>query len=232
MLERLRRWDLANSRRVDHFIANSRFIAERIRVSYDREATVVYPPVDLAYYTPAGSKQPFYLAASRMVPYKRMNLIVQAFSRMPQRHLVVIGDGPQYETARANAGPNIEFMGYQSREVLRQKLRQARALVFAAKEDFGILPVEAQACGTPVIAYGAGGSLETVRGIEARGGDRPTGLFFAEQTVDSLIDAVERFEVREAEFLPSACRANAERFSEERFRQEFARIITERTGWK
>ena len=221
MLERLRRWDLANSRQVNHFIANSRFIAERIRVSYGREATVVYPPVDLAYYTPSGAKQSFYLAASRMVPYKRMNLIVQAFSRMPGRQLVVIGDGPQYETARANAGPNIEFMGYQPREVLRQKLRQARALVFAAKEDFGILPVEAQACGTPVIAYGAGGALESVRGLdEAADGERPTGLFFAEQTVASLTEAVERFEANAAAFSPAACRANALRFSAERFRAE------------
>ena len=221
MLERLRRWDLANSRQVNHFIANSRFIAERIRVSYGREATVVYPPVDLAYYTPSGAKQSFYLAASRMVPYKRMNLIVQAFSRMPGRQLVVIGDGPQYETARANAGPNIEFMGYQSQEVLRQKLRQARALVFAAKEDFGILPVEAQACGTPVIAYGAGGSLETVRGLGCTGVDRPTGLFFAEQTVDSLIAAVVEFENKEAVFLAENCRQNALRFTAAEFRRQF-----------
>ena len=226
MLERLRRWDLANSRRVDHFIANSRFIAERIRVSYGREATVVYPPVDLAYYTPAGAiapseKDSFYLAASRMVPYKRMNLIVQAFSRMPGRQLVVIGDGPQYETARANAGPNIEFMGYQPQEVLRQKLRQARALVFAAKEDFGILPVEAQACGTPVIAYGAGGSLETVRGLGCAGVDQPTGLFFAEQTVESLIAAVVEFENKEADFLAENCRQNALRFTAAEFRRQF-----------
>ena len=226
VLERLRRWDLANSRRVDHFIANSRFIAERIRLSYDREATVVYPPVDTEYYTPAGATAPgekdsFYLAASRMVPYKRMNLIVQAFSRLPQRQLVVIGDGPQYEKARADAGPNITFLGYQPQDVMREYLRQAKAFVFAAKEDFGILPVEAQACGTPVIAYGAGGALETVRGLGiAADGERPTGLFFAEQTVASLAEAVERFEANAAAFSPAACRANALRFSAERFRAE------------
>ncbi len=231
VLERLRKWDLANSARVDHFVANSRFIAERIRISYGRTAAVVYPPVDTEYYTPDGVKADFYLAASRMVPYKRMNLIVQAFSRMPRRRLVVIGDGPQYAAARVLAGSNVLFLGYQSREVLREKLRQARALVFAAKEDFGILPVEAQACGTPVIAYGAGGALETVRGLGvaacAGGGDGggPTGLFFAEQTVEALIGAVERFEANQGEFAPEFCRANALRFGAERFRQEFARQV-------
>ncbi len=231
VLERLRKWDLANSARVDHFVANSRFIAERIRISYGRTAAVVYPPVDTEYYTPDGVKADFYLAASRMVPYKRMNLIVQAFSRMPRRRLVVIGDGPQYAAARVLAGSNVLFLGYQSREVLREKLRQARALVFAAKEDFGILPVEAQACGTPVIAYGAGGALETVRGLGvaacAAGGDGggPTGLFFAEQTVEALIGAVERFEANQGEFAPEFCRANALRFGAERFRQEFARQV-------
>ena len=224
MLERLRRWDLANSRRVDHFIANSHFIAERIRASYGRQAAVVYPPVDTEYYTPAGEKAAFYLAASRFVPYKRMNLIVQAFSRLPQRQLVVIGDGPQYEKARADAGPNITFLGYQPQDVMREYLRQAKAFVFAAKEDFGILPVEAQACGTPVIAYGAGGALETVRGLGiAADGERPTGLFFAEQTVASLAEAVERFEANAAAFSPAACRANALRFSAERFRLELAK---------
>jgi glycosyltransferase involved in cell wall biosynthesis len=231
VLERLRKWDLANSAGVDHFVANSRFIAERIRISYGRTAAVVYPPVDTEYYTPDGGKEDFYLAASRMVPYKRMNLIVQAFSKMPRRRLIVIGDGPQYAAARALAGPNVLFLGYQSREVLREKLRQARALVFAAKEDFGILPVEAQACGTPVIAYGAGGALETVRGLGvtdcAGGGDGggPTGLFFAEQTVEALIGAVERFEANQGEFVPEFCRANALRFGAERFRQEFARQV-------
>ena len=225
LLERLRKWDLQNSRNVNCFIANSAFIVERIRSSYDRDAAVIFPPVDTEYYTPDGVKGKFYLAASRMVPYKRMNLIVQAFSRMPGRRLVVIGDGPQYEAARAVAGQNVEFLGYQPREVLRDCLRQARALVFAAKEDFGILPVEAQACGTPVIAYGAGGALETVRGLGCAGVGKPTGLFFSEQTEDSIIAAVETFEARESEVRPEFCRENALRFAPERFRQEYAEFV-------
>ena len=230
LLERLRRWDLANSRHVDHFIANSTFIAERIRNSYGRDAAVVYPPVDTDYFTPAGEREEFYLAASRMVSYKRIGLIVQAFTRMPSRRLVVIGDGPQYESARAGAGPNVEFLGYQARPVLRDHMRRTRALVFAAKEDFGILPVEAQACGTPVIAYGAGGALETVRGLGCMGVDRPTGLFFAEQTEGSIIAAVERFEKNSAHFSATACRDNALRFAPAKFRQGYAAQVKMHIG--
>ena len=227
LLERLRRWDLTNSRRVDHFIANSGFIAERILHSYGREAAVVYPPVDTEYFTPAGPREDFYLAASRMVPYKRINLIVQAFTRMPDRRLIVIGDGPQYASARAGAGPNVEFLGYQARPVLRDHMRRSRGLVFAAKEDFGILPVEAQACGTPVIAYGVGGAMETVRGLGCDGVERPTGLFFAEQTEEAIIAAVERFEEHEAKIMPDACRENAVRFAPEQFRLVYSRLIAE-----
>jgi len=227
LLERLRRWDFKNSRSVNYFIANSSFIAERIRCSYDRDAAVIFPPVDTEYFTPTGAKGNFYLAASRMVPYKRMKLIVQAFSAMPGRRLVVIGEGPQYESARSQAGPNVEFLGYQPRAVLRDYLRQARALVFAAKEDFGILPVEAQACGTPVIAYGVGGALETVRGIGRAGVTKPTGLFFEEQTEEAVIDAVGAFEAQYGVFRTEYCRENALQFAPERFRQEFARFVEE-----
>ena len=226
ILERLRRWDLQNSAGVTQFIANSGFIAERIRLSYGRDSVVVYPPVDTPYFTPGGEKGDFYLAASRFVPYKRMNLIVQAFSRMPDRRLVVIGDGPQYEKAQANAGANIEFLGYQSRDVMRDYLRRAQAFVFAAKEDFGILPVEAQACGTPVIAYGAGGALETVRGIGSVGSERPTGVFFETQTEEALIAAVEWFEKNKERFFVAVCRENALRFAPEKFRQEYAEQVS------
>jgi len=225
LLERLRKWDLKNSRRVNHFIAISNFIADRIRGSYNREASVIYPPVDTAYFNSLGTKDDFYLAASRMVPYKRIKLIVEAFSRMPQRRLVVIGDGPQYKSARAAAGTNVQFLGYQSSIVLREHLQRARAFIFAAKEDFGILPVEAQACGTPVIAYGVGGALETVRGLGCDGVEKPTGLFFAEQTEESMIAAIEAFEAREAEFRPEYCRENALRFAPEQFRQQFTRFV-------
>lgn len=225
LLERLRRWDLVNSAGVDLFLANSGFIAERIRRSYGRESAVVYPPVDTEYFTPHGEKEEFYLAASRMVPYKRMKLIVQAFTRMPQRRLIVIGDGPQYEGAKAVAGNNVEFIGYQPRDVLRDYLRRARALVFAAKEDFGILPVEAQACGTPVIAYGEGGALETVRGWGVNGELRPTGLFFHQQTEEAIIVAVAEFERRRQDFLAQHCRENALNFSPQRFQREFVQAV-------
>ena len=222
LLERLRRWDLKNSRNVDHFIGISQFIAERIRHSYGREAAVVYPPVDTDYFTPAAERDDFYLAASRMVPYKRIGLIVQAFTRMPSHRLVVIGDGPQFASARAGAGPNVEFLGYQPTPVLRDYLQRARAFLFAAKEDFGILPLEAQACGTPVIAYGAGGSLETIRGLGCAGVERSTGLFFETQTEEAIIAAVERFETHCEEFRPVFCRDNALRFAPDRFRREYA----------
>ena len=226
LLERLRKWDYSNSSRISQIIANSGFIAERIRLSYGRDSVVVYPPVDTEYFTPGGEKADFYLAASRFVPYKRMNLIVQAFSRMPEKQLVVIGDGPQYEKARANAGPNVKFLGYQPRDVMRDYLRRARAFVFAAKEDFGILPVEAQACGTPVIAFGAGGALETVLGLGCAGVERPTGIFFGEQTVESLMIAVAEFEKNEAAFLPENCRQNALRFTAAEFRRQFAAQVS------
>lgn len=222
LLERLRRWDLKNSRNVYHFIGISRFIAERIRHSYGREAAVVYPPVDTDYFTPAAERGDFYLAASRMVPYKRIGLIVQSFTRMPSRRLVVIGDGPQFASARAGAGPNVEFLGYQPTPVLREYLQRARAFLFAAKEDFGILPLEAQACGTPVIAYGAGGALETIRGLGCAGVERPTGLFFETQTEEAIVAAVERFEENSDLFPAEACRDNALRFAPERFRREYA----------
>jgi glycosyltransferase involved in cell wall biosynthesis len=162
-----------------------------------------------------------------MVPYKRMDLIVEAFATMPQRKLVVIGDGPEAGRVRSLGALNIEFLGQQPVDVLRDQLRRARAFVFAAEEDFGIAPLEAQACGTPVVAYGKGGALETVRGLEDAA---PSGIFFQEQTVRSLVDAVECFEREGGHIDPDACRRNAERFSAERFRNEFSAYVNRR--WK
>ncbi len=163
-------------------------------------------------------KEDFYLTASRMVPYKKMDLIVEAFSRMPDKKLVVIGDGPDFEKVRSKAGPNIELLGYQPFDVLRDYMQRARAFIFAAEEDFGIAPVEAQACGTPVIAYGKGGVTETVLPGE-------TGLFFEEQTPESLIKAVAEFEASIDCFDPKRIRKNAERFSVTRFRKEFSEVV-------
>ncbi|HPU78521.1 MAG TPA: glycosyltransferase family 4 protein [Thermosynergistes sp.] len=217
-LHKLRMWDLRTANGVDYFVANSRFIARRIWKVYRREATVVYPPVDIDSFTLTEQKEDFYLTASRMVPYKRIDLIVEAFSHMPCKRLVVIGTGPEWDKVKAKSGANVELLGYQPSEVLRSYMQRAKAFVFAAEEDFGIVPVEAQACGTPVVAYGKGGALETVL-------DGVTGLFFKEQTVKSLIEAIERLEETADNFDPVRIRKNTERFSAARFRSEFSEFV-------
>jgi glycosyltransferase involved in cell wall biosynthesis len=183
---------------------------------------VLYPPVDTDTFSFRAEKEDFYLAASRLVPYKRMDLIVEAFADMPDKKLVVIGDGPEAHKIKDLNLPNVTWLGYQSGEVLRDYMQRARAFIFAAMEDFGIIPLEAQACGTPVIAFGQGGIRETVRGPER---PNPTGVFFYEQTVDALKVAIETFECSQADFRPEACRKNAERFSNERFRHEVREIV-------
>jgi glycosyltransferase involved in cell wall biosynthesis len=225
LLHYVRGWDVRSTNAVDHLISNSQFVARRIRKFYGRSATVIYPPVDVSRFTLSLNKEDFYLTASRLVPYKRIDLIVKAFSEMPDKRLVVIGDGPEMRKIQALAGPNVQILGYQSFDVLRDHLRRARAFVFAAEEDFGISPVEAQACGTPVIAFGKGGALETVIGPPE---ERPTGVFFREQTESSLKDAVAYFEQNAHIFKPSACRQNAERFSAEQFRSSFETFVNMR----
>ena len=232
LLGRIRSWDAATASRVDHFIANSRYIAERIKRSYDRDSAVIYPPVDVDAYTLCESKEDFYLAASRMVPYKKIDLIVEAFSGMPDKRLIVIGDGPDHAKIAAKAGPNVRFLGQQPFPVLKDHLQKAKAFVFAAEEDFGILPVEAQACGTPVIAFGRGGALETVIplrnadcGMRIEGQAKPTGVFFEEQTVESLQNAVRLFEQNRAKFDGHQIRGNAIRFSIGRFKQEYNAFV-------
>lgn len=223
ILHYIRVWDLRTGNGVDQFIANSAYIARRIHKIYRREAIVVHPPVDVEKFTARLDKEDFYFTASRMVPYKRVDLIVAAFAKMPQRRLIVIGDGPEMERIRKLVGPNVTLLGYQPNAVLRDHLQRARAFVFAAEEDFGILPVEAQACGTPVIAFGKGGALETVIGPDDAGARAQTGLFFGEQTVPALIDAVERFEASTID--PADCSSWAENFSIEVFRAAWHGII-------
>jgi len=220
ILHYIRNWDVRTANSVDQFVANSQFIARRIHKVYQRDAAVVYPPVDIDAFELQTQKDDFYLTASRMVPYKKIDLIVEAFARTPERRLVVIGDGPDMNKIRAKAAPNIEIMGYQPFSVLHDHMRRAKAFVFAAEEDFGISVVEAQACGTPVIAYGKGGALETVRDTT-----RPTGMFFAEQRAEAIVAAVDAFEREPGRFRATDCRANAERFSAQRFREQlFARV--------
>jgi glycosyltransferase involved in cell wall biosynthesis len=216
ILHYIRIWDLRTANGVDQFIANSAYIARRIHRAYRREAIVVHPPVDVGRFTARLDKEDFYFTASRLVPYKRVDLIVEAFAQMPQRRLIVIGDGPEMARIRKLAGPNVTLLGFQPTAVLRDHLQRARAFVFAAEEDFGILPVEAQACGTPVVAFGKGGALETVIGMDDAEGRAQTGLFFGEQTVPAVIDAVERFEA--STINPADCRTWAENFSIEAFR--------------
>lgn len=218
ILHYIRNWDIRTSNSVDGFVANSGFIARRIKKVYQRDSKVIFPPVDVDAFSLCTDKDDFYLTASRMVPYKKIDLIVEAFARMPERKLVVIGDGPDMQKIRAKAGANVEIMGYQPFKVLKEKMSRAKAFVFAAEEDFGISVVEAQACGTPVIAYGKGGALETVRDLSET---RPTGMFFDEQNAESIIAALARFDDHVTCFSPIDCRANAEQFSAAHFRERF-----------
>lgn len=220
LLHRLRLWDYRTANGVDVFLANSAFIAKRIWKVYRREAQVIYPPVAVEDFTLVADKEDFYLTASRMVPYKKMDMIVQAFATMPDKKLVVIGDGPDMAKIKQQAvgHSHIQLLGFQSFAVLKDQMQRAKGFVFAGEEDFGITPVEAQACGTPVIAFGKGGALETVV-------DGVTGLFFAEQSVSSLVDAIDRFE--QTRFDPEACRNNALGFAQTAFNTAFSLALTE-----
>ena len=218
LLHYIRLWDLSASSRPDVILANSSFIARRIRKIYRRESEVLYPPVDVDLFSYQDKKSDYYLTASRLVPYKRIDLIMEAFRGMPDQKLIVIGDGPDSEKIRKLAAANIQWLGHQSTEALRKYMQNARAFIFAAREDFGITPLEAQACGTPVIAFREGGVAETIRGLDH---STPTGVFFLEQTSHSIQEAVELFESVSEKIKPEACRKNAERFSNLRFKQEF-----------
>lgn len=217
ILHYVRQWDYRSANGVDQFVANSNFIARRIWHVYRREAKVINPPVDVDSFQLVREKEDFYLTASRMVPYKKIGLIVEAISKMPERKLVVIGDGPEAAKIKKLAGPNIEFLGYQPSPVLKDYMQRARAFLFAAEEDFGIIPVEAQACGTPVIAFGKGGVIETVV-------ENETGLFFDEQTPEALVAAVRRFE-QMADFDPENIRRHSLRFSPQNFRADFMALV-------
>lgn len=225
ILHYMRLWDLRTANGVDYFIANSEFIAKRIWKVYRREAKVIYPPVDVEGFSFCAAKQDYYLAASRLVPYKKMDLIVEAFAAMPDKQLVVIGDGPDMHKVKAKAGPNVQILGYQSFAKLKETMQNAKAFVFAAEEDFGITPVESQACGTPVIAFGKGGALETVRALGQHA--RPTGVFFPKQDVLSIQEGVRQFEANQAAFAPEYCRENAMRFSVQEFCRQYTGFVEE-----
>lgn len=218
LLHYIRLWDSRTAHGVDEYIAISHFVARRIHKVYGREATVIYPPVDIDGFTLHENKEDYYVTASRLVPYKRVGLIVEAFARMPDKRLVVIGDGPDLAKIKAVAGPNVTILGEQPFEVLCQHLQRAKCFIFAAEEDFGIAPLEAQACGTPVIAFQRGGAVETIRGFDD---PMPTGVFFDRQDVESIKSAITRFEQIENTFSPVICRNNARRFTVAAFRENF-----------
>jgi glycosyltransferase involved in cell wall biosynthesis len=222
MIHRLRMWDIRTANGVDYFLANSSFIRRRIWKVYRRNASVLYPPVDVQNFKICEEKDDFFLTASRLVPYKRIDLIVEAFRHLRNKRLVVIGDGPELSRIKSMATENVCVLGYQDADIMRHYMQRARAFLFAAQEDFGIVPVEAQACGTPVIAYGRGGVTESVRGLET---ERPTGVFFAEPTVESLTGAIDLFEEHRGRISPTACRESALRFAPDRFRAGFADFL-------
>jgi glycosyltransferase involved in cell wall biosynthesis len=217
LLHKIRLWDRASANGVDFFIANSNFIASRIQKIYRRDSAVIYPPVNVNAFSLQEDKDNYYFTASRFVAYKKIDLIVEAFRKMPGKRLIIIGDGPDFEKIYAKKPANVEMMGYQPFEVLKEKMQKAKAFIFAAIEDFGIAPIEAQACGTPVIAFAKGGLKETT--------NEQTGLYFFEQTADAIKEAVILFENNVNLYDPKKCRENALRFSKERFKTEFKEFV-------
>jgi glycosyltransferase involved in cell wall biosynthesis len=224
MLHGLRVWDQASAARVDVVVANSTYIAERIRKAWGRDSVVIHPPVDVDGFAMCRDKEDFFLVATRMVPYKRVELVAEAFRRMPNRRLVIAGGGPCEAEARAAArgAPNIEFRGRVGHDELVRLMQGARAFLHAAEEDFGIALVEAQACGTPIIAFNRGGARDIVRPLPAAD---PTGVLFPAQTAQSIAEAMELFERHEFSITPEACRRNAMRFTRQRFRAAMLELI-------
>ncbi len=223
LLHRLRQWDVLSANRVDYFIANSQHTARRIWRCYRREATVIYPPVNIAEFPFLSEKEDFYLTVSRLVSYKQISLIVKAFNQL-KRPLVVIGTGDEMNKIREMANSNIQILGWQPDNVVKKYMSRAKAFVYAACEDFGIALVEAQACGTPVIAYGAGGALETVRDISSCA-DTGTGIFFRTQTEAALVEAVEKFEMCEGSFNSEYMRSHAAQFSPQIFADRYLDFV-------
>jgi glycosyltransferase involved in cell wall biosynthesis len=223
LLHRLRYWDSLSANRVDYFIANSQTTARRIWRAYRRRAEVIYPPVETDRFPFQSDKSDFYLTVARLVGYKKIPLIVQAFNQLGLP-LVVIGSGPELALVKQLAGPNVQILGWQTDAVVAQYMAQARAFVYAAYEDFGIAPVEAQACGTPVIAYASGGTLETVRDLRQWGASA-TGLLFPQQSVQALVATIETFEKRYSELEPQVIRDHALRFDRAVFRNSYQTAI-------
>ena len=221
ILHYIRIWDASNVNRVDYFMANSNYIKKRIKKVYGKDSEVIYPPVDTEKFKCETQKDNYYLTASRLVPYKRIDLIAQAFTNMPDKKLIIVGDGPEEKKIKTHSGKNIEFVGYQHVEALVKYMQKAKAFIFAADEDFGIMVVEALSCGTPVIAFNKGGVMETIKNGES-------GVLFNEQSVDSIIDAVKTFEKKENNFDSISLSNYAKQFDRKMFEEKYNKFVTDK----
>jgi len=233
LMNYLRIWDVSSAARVDHFVAISQHVAQRIRKYYRRDSTVIHPPIDTTLFVPDGYPQEYFLMVSALVPYKRVDLAIQAFNLL-NYPLKIVGTGPEESYLRGMAAGNIEFLGWQPDHILKDLYAHCRALIFPGKEDFGLTPLEAQAAGRPVIAYGKGGVLETVNPINdpeaERKDDIPTGLFFYEQSTEALVEAIRHFERIESQFDPGAIRRHALRFDQVSFKRKIMEFISNNCG--
>lgn len=228
LLHRIRIWDVTSAQRVDYIIANSNFIAKRIKKFYNRQADVIYPPVDISTFKQGtNQRKNYFITVSRLVGYKKIDLIIDAFRNLPEDDIIIIGDGPEKEKLKENLPENVKLLGFQPQEKIISLLQEAKAFIFAAREDFGISPVEAQACGTPVIAFNAGGTLETIIDIRA---ENPTGILFGAQDKESIINAIQVFKENSEKIKPENCRSQAERFSSAAFRKNMKNHIEK--SWK
>lgn len=222
ILNYLRKWDLKTAQRPDYLIANSNYIAEKLKRIYNRNSTVIYPPVDVDKFECVNNKDDYYFVASRLVPYKRIDLIVEAFSQMPDKRLVIAGTGPELNKLKSNFLVNVEFIGYQDENSLKELMQKAKAFVFTAEEDFGIVVVEAMACGTPVIALNKGGTAETVV-------DGKTGILFENQNVEDIKNAVRRFERIEDSFNHNEISEYTKKFSRKIFEEKIKQYVDEKS---
>lgn len=222
ILNYLRKWDLKTAQRPDYLIANSIYIAEKLKRIYKRDSTVIYPPVDVDKFECVENKDDYYFVASRLVPYKRIDLIVEAFSQMPDKRLVIAGTGPELNKLKSNFLVNVEFIGYQDEKSLKELMQKAKAFVFTAEEDFGIVVVEAMACGTPVIALNKGGTAETVV-------DGKTGILFENQNVEDIKNAVRRFEIIEDSFNHKEISEYTKKFSRKIFEEKIKQYVDEKS---
>jgi glycosyltransferase involved in cell wall biosynthesis len=219
-LHKIRTWDVRSNNSVDHFVANSKFVARRISKFYGRTSTIVNPPVDTSVFQLQTEKEDYYVTAGRFVPFKRLDIVAEAFKSMPDKKLYILGDGPEMEKIKSKAGPNTVFPGFLPAAEVNRYLSKAKAFIFPSEEDFGIVPVEAQACGTPVIAFGKGGALETVIAPGSTSGAAPTGLFFHEQTAAAIVQAVRDFESQASLFVPQKIHDHAQAFAIPKFKEK------------